>query len=510
MKKVLLIVSLFNFTFLLSNNINATETKLLEESDKIEFNKCYNYQITSDNISCSNEKIFLTLKSLDEKYFCSQIPFIKEEKLRGNRFTSLPIDLALSRPYVCDVWFERFWGAGDCTNKYGAKRRQKCFDAGNFVLFKPSKPLSYKYCVNNFKKLRTTIVSIDNKQNCSLLTKYDSSWEEGYELTYELTHEYISYWEYVKNTNLHGNIIIVEEKQNNNSKEEERKRKAKEADEKRIAEEKKKAKEAEDRRIAEEKRKAKEEEEKRIAEAKKAQEEELYVIGSGTGFFVNKDGYIVTNEHVAGICQSLASYINGETHLFKIIALDKRNDLALLRGEYRNKTYLNINILGAEFGEDIMAFGFPLAENLSSSVKLTRGIVSSLSGPENDISLIQIDAAIQPGNSGGPVLNYNGQVVGVASSGLNKIQMLLDEESPYIPENVNFAVSANTLTGFLRSNSITIFNETYEKQSSQDLAKIGMPPTIQLHCLNTMTAHKKLRESENYNDVLLKKVVNLK
>ncbi len=280
-------------------------------------------------------------------------------------------------------------------------------------------------------------------------------------------------------------------------------------EQKRIADEKRKAKEAEERRIAEEKRRAKEEE-ARLAEAKKQEEEELYVIGSGTGFFVNNQGYLITNEHVAGICQSLASYINGETHLFRIISLDKRNDLALLRGEYRNKTYLNINVMGAEFGEDIMAFGFPLAENLSSSVKLTRGIVSSLSGPENDISLIQIDAAIQPGNSGGPVLNYNGQVVGVASSGLNKIQMLLDEESPYIPENVNFAVSANTLTSFLRSNSINIFNDSYEKKSSQELAKIGMPPTIQLHCLNTIAAHKKLRDSKNYNDVLLKKVVNLK
>ena len=283
--------------------------------------------------------------------------------------------------------------------------------------------------------------------------------------------------------------------------------------EKQIAETKKKE---EEKRIAEEKRKA-EEEEKRIAETKKkeeeskiAEEEELYVIGSGTGFFVNDEGYIATNEHVAGICQSLASYINGETHIFKIIALDKRNDLAVLRGDYRNKTYLNINVMGPDFGEDIMAFGFPLAENLSSSVKLTRGIVSSLSGPNNDITLIQIDAAIQPGNSGGPVLNYNGQVVGVASSGLNKIEMLLDEESPYIPENVNFAVSANTLTSFLRSNRVNIFNKSYEKKSSQELAKIGMPPTIQLHCLNTKTAFNNLKKNEKYNDVLLKKVVDLK
>ena len=287
-----------------------------------------------------------------------------------------------------------------------------------------------------------------------------------------------------------------------------------ETEEKKIKEEQKRI--AEEKKIKEEQRKAKEDNEKRIAQAKKQAEEErkakedkeLFIIGSGTGFFVNKEGYIITNAHVAGICQSLASYINGETHLFRTIALDSRNDLALLRGEYRNKNFLNINPMGAEFGQDIMAFGFPLADNLSSSVKLTRGIVSSLSGPNNDISLIQIDAAIQPGNSGGPVLNYSGQVVGVASSGLNKAAMY--EESSYIPENVNFAVSASTLTSFLKSNSVNMYNKSYEKKSSQELAKIGMPPTIQLHCLNTLAAYNELQKSDNYSDVLLKKAVNLK
>ncbi len=292
-------------------------------------------------------------------------------------------------------------------------------------------------------------------------------------------------------------------------KKKEEERKAKEVEEKRIAEAKKKE---------EEERKAKEAEEKRIAEAKKKEEEarkakedeELFVIGSGTGFFVNDEGYVTTNEHVAGMCQGMASSIRGDIHYFKVLALDEVNDLALLVGDYKNKNYLNINFGGANFSEDIMAFGFPLAQDLSSSVKSTRGIVSSLSGPGNNISLIQIDAAIQPGNSGGPVLNYSGQVVGVASSGLNKVAMLLDEESPYIPENVNFAVAAQTLTSFLKANQVTVYNNSLEVKNSEELGNIGYLSTIQLFCLNTKSAHQKFKDNEKYNDALLKKVVNLK
>lgn len=232
------------------------------------------------------------------------------------------------------------------------------------------------------------------------------------------------------------------------------------------------------------------------------QEEDWVMIGSGTGFYVNNNGYVVTNEHVAGICEFMISTIDGENQLFKVLALDKNNDLALLRSEYKNENYLNIDIFGAEYGEDIMAFGYPLSNILSSSVKLTRGIVSSLSGPGNNIAEIQIDAALQRGNSGGPVLNYDGQVVGVVSWGLDKVKMLLNEEDPDIPENVNFAVAAQTLVSFLKSNQVTISNESYDIKNSRELAKIGMPSTIQLICLNTETAYHQLKNEKKYSHVL--------
>ena len=280
----------------------------------------------------------------------------------------------------------------------------------------------------------------------------------------------------------------------------------------------------EERLVAEEKRKKEEErkkitEEKKIAEAKKEQEEiqkrkeansKLVVIGLGTGFFVSSDGHVVSNDHVVGICRKVVSKIDGTIINFNVINTDKVNDLGLIKGEYKSKHFLNIKSGGAEFGEDIITFGYPLSNDLSDSVKLTRGIVSSLSGPGNNYSEIQIDAAIQPGSSGGPVLNMEGQVVGVASSGLNKITKLLDENSPYIPENVNFAVASATLTNFLKANGVNVSNALLKISNTKELAKIGRPATLQLFCMNTKAVHEELKKKKKHSDVLLEKVMELR
>ena len=275
--------------------------------------------------------------------------------------------------------------------------------------------------------------------------------------------------------------------------------------------------EKEKQRIAEEKKKI-EEEKRKIAEAKKKQEKEekqrkeanakLYIIGSGTGFFVSVEGHIVSNNHVVGICRKVASKINGEIEYFNIIKTDEVNDLGIIKGQYKNPTHLSIKSDGAEYGEDVVAFGYPLEEELSTSVKLTRGIVSSLSGPGNNYSEIQIDAAIQPGNSGGPVLNMEGQVVGVASSGLNKLYML--EKSEYIPENVNFAVAAPTLANFLKANGIKVNTEKFKINNTKELARIGRPATLQLFCMNTKAVFEELKQKKKHSDVLFEKVIDLR
>ena len=230
-------------------------------------------------------------------------------------------------------------------------------------------------------------------------------------------------------------------------------------------------------------------------------ESELIIIGSGSGFFVSDQGHIASNAHVVGFCRKVKVYEDGEEIFLDILATDMANDIGLVKGQFRNSQYLNIKVNGAELGEDIVAFGYPLVDKLSDSVKLTKGIVSALSGPHNNTALIQIDAALQPGNSGGPVLNMSGQVVGIASSGLAKLKMA--KEQQVLPENVNFAVAAPAIVSFLKANKINVSSGTSEIYSTKELAKIGEPRTVQILCMNTMKFYEEILEKKTHNEMLL-------
>ena len=235
--------------------------------------------------------------------------------------------------------------------------------------------------------------------------------------------------------------------------------------------------------------------------AKPIDESELIIIGSGSGFFISSQGHIVSNAHVVGGCKKIKVYENRKEIYLNILATDTMNDVGLVKGKFKNTKYLNIKSDGAELGEDIVAFGYPLVDTLSDSVKLTKGIVSALAGPNNNFAMIQIDAALQPGNSGGPVLNMNGLVVGIATSGLSKLKMA--KEQKILPENVNFAVAAPTIVKFLKANNINVPQGTNKIYKTKELAKIGEPATVQLLCLNTMEAYEKLLDEEDYSQVLL-------
>ena len=175
---------------------------------------------------------------------------------------------------------------------------------------------------------------------------------------------------------------------------------------------------------------------------------------SGTGFFVSTDGVLITNAHVVEGCLAIrATTSQGATAAAKVLARDVRNDLAVLN------TGLAVNKVAAfrtnfRLGEAVEAFGYPLTDVLSKSGNFTLGNVSALVGIGEDSRYLQISAPVQPGNSGGPLLDQNGNLVGVVSAKLNALKLMLATNGD-IPQNVNFAIKSSIVANFLETNGVS-------------------------------------------------------
>ena len=173
------------------------------------------------------------------------------------------------------------------------------------------------------------------------------------------------------------------------------------------------------------------------------------LIGTGSGFSVNET-QVVTAAHVVEDCASI-SVANQKGHVdATIVAIDGNNDLALL--SLPQKTIYHAKIrLGRPLqkGEAIVSYGYPLYGQISSTATITRGYVNNLAGWGNDSRFLQFDAPTQPGNSGGPLLDSFGNVIGVTSHILGKKYL---DEVGHLAQNVNFAVKAPILVGFLSAN----------------------------------------------------------
>jgi hypothetical protein len=153
--------------------------------------------------------------------------------------------------------------------------------------------------------------------------------------------------------------------------------------------------------------------------AKTPKAEETRKVSSGSGFYVSNLGHIITNHHVIDGCGSMQVHVKGKMIEAIKIADDVMNDLALLKIEGTPGHVFALSDKSPYPLQDIIVAGFPFGERFSSSLKFTQGIVSSLTGIGNNYSEIQIDAALQPGNSGGPIMDELGNIVGVAVSKLN-------------------------------------------------------------------------------------------
>lgn len=146
---------------------------------------------------------------------------------------------------------------------------------------------------------------------------------------------------------------------------------------------------------------------------------------SGTGFALSTDGYILTNHHVVNNASNInIRGINGDfskRYKAKLIVEDKNNDIAIIKIDdigfisTGNIPYV-ISTKSSDVGTSIFCLGYPLRSTMGDEVKLTNGIISSKSGFQGDITTYQISAPVQPGNSGGPLFNNQGNLIGIINA----------------------------------------------------------------------------------------------
>ena len=181
------------------------------------------------------------------------------------------------------------------------------------------------------------------------------------------------------------------------------------------------------------------------AAMQKEQEAESKKEWTGTGFALNGK-YVVTNFHVVdGATHILLKGIGGDfnkQYEANIVHVDANNDLVIL--QISDSSFIGFSNLPysleqkiMEVGEEIYTLGYPMSSIMGEEIKYTQGVVSSKTGIQGDVTVYQISAPIQPGNSGGPLFNKQGNIVGITSSGLNR--------EMFNSENVNYAIKVSYL-----------------------------------------------------------------
>jgi S1-C subfamily serine protease len=194
------------------------------------------------------------------------------------------------------------------------------------------------------------------------------------------------------------------------------------------------------------------EERRRRTEAEQRSSTEAEGGSSGTGFSI-APGFLVTNEHVVAGCRRVEVHSLDGRRAGAVVDTDDLVDLALVRVTGLGGSTVPLRRPGSvRLGEAAYAFGFPLSGLLSNSGNFTNGVVSGLRGLRDSANEIQITTPVQPGNSGGAVIDASGQAIGVVVSKLDASAVA--RATGDIPQNVNFAVSLSALVDFLQRNRV--------------------------------------------------------
>ena len=197
---------------------------------------------------------------------------------------------------------------------------------------------------------------------------------------------------------------------------------------------------------------------------------------SGSGVFVSKRGDVLTNEHVIQGCEKIRIQPLGLDA--KVVAKDAKNDLALLKLEGQITTPVKLRSgRGIRLGDELVAIGYPLRGLLSSGPIVTTGIVNALSGVNDDTSVFQMSATVQPGSSGGPVVDMTGSLVGL-------VKARLLPNTPIAAQNVNFGINLATVNGFLDAHAVDVMAQVANAKSATvaDVTAQAQKSTVGVEC----------------------------
>ena len=204
---------------------------------------------------------------------------------------------------------------------------------------------------------------------------------------------------------------------------------------------------------------------------------------TGTGFFVTANGHLLTSAHLVQDCAGVqVRAVAGASAAATVLATTSTDDLALLRASTMPSGFASFRT-GAPIraGDGVVLVGFPLAGLLTSSGNTTTGSVTALTGPRDDTRLMQISAPVQPGNSGGPVLDDSGNIIGVVVSKLDAVTVARATRD--IPQNVNFAIKASVATNFLEAHGVVYTTASSETDlRAADIAENARRFSVLVEC----------------------------
>ena len=213
-----------------------------------------------------------------------------------------------------------------------------------------------------------------------------------------------------------------------------------------------------------------------------AQDQAPSMVRSGSGFVLARSGLIVTNAHVVAGCTTVTVLRELARAPGTVVAQDREIDLAIVKTSLPLLAALALR--GGpplRLGESVVVFGFPLTGSLSREGNLTTGNVSALAGLRDDPDYVQITAPVQPGNSGGPLLDGDGHVIGVVTSKLDALRTV--KRTGDVPQNVNFAINLAALTAFLDARHIAYDTAVSDRSRAvADVAESAKAATVRLQC----------------------------